>query len=81
MSTRTVGTLFVDVTDRSDDDRPHFHAELAEESYAKCGLRAFTGSGGFDHITGEGDTAKEAVADVAKVLKSLNLTGTLKVRS
>jgi len=81
MAARTVGLLLVDVSDRSDEDRQHFHAELAVESYATCGLRAFTGDvGGFEHIYGDGDTSEEAVADVVKTLKGLDLSGTVRVR-
>jgi hypothetical protein len=84
MALRSVGTLLVDVADRSTEDRSHYHAELAEGSYRKLGLRPFSGAGhvgGFDHIYGDGDTATEAVTDLASVLSSLGLTGSIKVRS
>ena len=78
---RNVGTVFVDVTDQGDEDRAHFRAELAEECYAQCDFRPFTGEGGFEHIYGDGDTAREAVLDLVKVLQSVGLTGVVRVRS
>lgn len=83
MAQRETGVLLVDVKDDGDDDRPHFIAELAEESYEKCGLRPFTGPGhvgGFEHIRGDGDTANQAVDDLGRSLAGMGLKGTLRVR-
>ncbi len=80
---RDVGVVLVDVKDDSDDDRSHFIAEMAEESYEKCGLRPFTGPGhvgGFEHVRGDGDTADQAIDDLGRVLAGMGLKGTLRVR-
>jgi hypothetical protein len=78
---RHVGRVLIDVASLGTDDEPHFRAELAEESYAACGLRPFTGRGGFEHVYGEGETRREAILDVAKSLRHFGLTGTIQVRS
>lgn len=80
---RQVGLLLVDVCDLGSSDDPHFRAELADESYEKLRLRPFTGPGhvgGYTHLYGEGSTRPEALADLAKVVSSMRLTGTLRAR-
>ncbi len=81
---KNVGTLRVEITDLSDEDRPHFRAELAPSSYAKIGLKHYTGRGhvgstwSFVHFYGDGDTEQEAVDDLDSSLRSYGISATLK---
>jgi hypothetical protein len=81
---KNVGTLNVEIADRSDEYRPHFHAELAPSAYKKLGLKAYGGRGhvgGFHHFYGDGDTVDEALDDLSSALRSYGIMASFKVSS